>query len=201
MKPKEILGFVFGYGTLADPNDWLLVRNPAGFPPPVYVLIDGYRRHWDVAAENAAAQHDNKYHADIATSERPAIYVAALGLELVSGCRCNGVAIPVDAERLRWFDQREGKLYDRVVIEPGRISEALDGTLWTYFPKQSALEAFERGMREGTAFAPRYYTEGVEAAFAARGDDALAAYHASTRPPRCPIRDLELIRAPGDAGI
>jgi len=201
MKAREVLGYVFGYGTLADPNDWLLSRYPGEFADPTYIFIDGYRRHWDVAAENAAPDHDNKYHVDISTGERPDIYVAALGLELQEGCKCNGVALPVDGERLRWFDQREAMLYDRMVIKTERISEPLDGTLWTYFPKLEALAAFEEGLRGEAAFAPRYYTEGVVAAFTARGEQALAAYLASTRPPRCPVRDLELFRAPGDAGI
>lgn len=201
MSTREILGYVFGYGTLADPNDWLLTRYPGEFADPTYVFINDYRRHWDVAADNAAPDHDSKYHVDIATGERPDIFVAALGLELLAGSTCNGVAIPVDDERLRWFDQREAKLYDRIVVEPQRISEPLGGTLWTYFPKPEALAAFEKGLRHEAAFAPRYYTEGVVAAFAARGEQALVAYLASTRPPRCPVRDLELFRAPGDAGI
>lgn len=196
-----MLGFVFGYGTLADPDDWLLRRYPGDFPDTVYLAVDGYRRHWDLAADNSAARHDHKYHVDAATGERPDIYVAALGLEREAGCSCNGVAIPVDAERLAWFDKREGLLYDRIVVEGERISESLGGTLWTYFPKDSALAAFEEGLREGKAFAPRYYVESVPAAFAARGEEALAAYRASTREPRCPVRDLDLVRAAGDAGI
>lgn len=201
MSPREILGYVFGYGTLADPNDWLLRRHPGEFEDPTYVLIDGFRRHWDLAARNTAAEHDHKYHADAGTSERPDIYVAALGLEQVEDVACNGVAIPVDAERIGWFDRREGLLYDRVEVPPERINDSLDGVLWTYLPKPSALAAFEQGLRDGTAFVPRYYVDSVPAAFAARGNEALDAYRESTRTPRCPVRDLKLVRAEGDAGI
>lgn len=201
MSSREVLGYVFGYGTLADPSDWLLRRYPGEFADPIYLAIDGLRRHWDLAAANADPSHDHKYHVDADTGAREDIFVAALGLEHAEGVACNGVAIPVDRERLAWFDRREGLLYDRIAIEPERIGERLDGTLWTYFPKPSALADFEQGLRRGTAFVPRYYVESVPAAFAARGADALAAYRASTREPRCPLRDLELVRAPGDAGI
>jgi len=201
MSARRILGYVFGYGTLADPGDWLLHRYPGEFEDPAYVLIDGFRRHWDLAADNADSAHDHKYHAAVGTEKREEIFVAALGLEHDEATTCNGVAIPVDEERLGWFEQREGLLYDRVTIDPERINVSLDGTLWTYFPKPSALKAFERGRRREKAFVPRYYVEMVPAAFAARGEAELAAYEASTRQPRCPVRDLELIRAPGDAGI
>jgi hypothetical protein len=198
---REILGYVFGYGSLVDPADWLFQRHPGEFEDPTYVLIDGFRRHWDLAADNTDADHDHKYHADAATGERVDIYVATLGLELDEETACNGVAIPVDAERLAWLDRREGLLYDRIVIDPGRISEPLEGTLWTYFPKPTALAAFEAGMQRENVYLPRFYIEGVTAAFTRRGEDALSAYRASTREPRCPLRDLNLVRAPGDAGI
>ncbi len=201
MSARELLGYVFGYGTLADPSDWLLQRYPGQFAEPTYLSLDGFRRHWDLAAANCASEHDHKYHVDAATSMREDIYVAALGLEKEEGCACNGVAIPVDGERLAWFDRREGMLYDRIAIEPERLTERLDGDVWTYFPKPAALAAFEQGRRESTVFVPSYYVEMVPAAFAARGPAALAAYRASTREPRCPVRDLKLVRAPGDRGI
>jgi hypothetical protein len=201
MSARELLGYVFGYGTLADPYDWLLQRHPGEFAEPTYLSLDGFRRHWDLAAANAAPEHDHKYHVDAATGQREDIFVAALGLEHEEGCACNGVAIPVDGERLAWFDRREGLLYDRIEIEPERYREPLDGPLWTYFPRPEALAAFEEGMSRATAFVPRYYVESVPTAFAARGPQALAAYRASTREPRCPVRDLALVRAPGDAGI
>ncbi len=201
MSDRPILGYVFGYGTLADPNDWLLARFPGEFDPPVYLFVEGFRRHWDLAAANIDPDHDHKYHADAGSDERPDIYVAALGLEPAEGIRCNGVAIPVDETRLGWFDQREGRLYDRIVIKPERISEQLDGPLWTYYPKDSAAEDFAEGMKLGTAFVPAYYLERMNTAFGNRDEKALADYHASTREPRCPVRDLELVRAPGDAGI
>jgi hypothetical protein len=56
-------------------------------------------------------------------------------------------------------------------------------------------------MELGTAFVPSYYPRRVIGAFRARSEEALADYHRSTRTPRCPERDLELFRAPGDAGI
>jgi hypothetical protein len=41
----------------------------------------------------------------------------------------------------------------------------------------------------------------VDRVFAEIGPEANADYKLSTRPPECPLRDLELVRAPGDAGI
>jgi hypothetical protein len=201
MSRSSIQGYVFGYGTLADPNDWLIQRDGDRFPPTIYTHIAGYRRHWDMAADNAAPEHDNKYHADIATGARPDIKVVAMGLEEAPEIRCNGRAIPVDEQRLAWFDQREEKLYTREEILPDRIEADLGQPLWAYFPNKDSLATFEQGLEEGNVFYPAYYTRVVEDAFSAVGPEALEDYRQSTRPPRCPARDLKLVRAPGDAGI
>ena len=201
MSASELLGYVFGYGTLADPNDWLIVRGDGRFPEPTYLHVLGYRRHWDMASDNLHPRHDNKYHAEADTGERSDIRVVSLTLEESLGTRCNGVAVPVDEERLRWFDQREGKLYTRELIPPERIDADLDMPLWSYFATPQSLAAFEAGMAEGNVYCPAYYVRMMDEVYGARGPEALADYRSSTREPRCPVRELVLVRAQGDLGI
>lgn len=201
MSADRLLGYVFGYGTLADPNDWLIVRGRGKFPDPIYLHVLDYRRHWDMASDNLDPIHDHKYHAESGTGERSDVRVVSLALEESPGVRCNGAAIPVDDQRLAWFDQREGKLYNRELISPGRIGQELDLPLWSYFPNARSLEVFEAGLTDGNVVCPAYYVRMMEEVFTARGADALEDYRRSTREPRCPIRELDLIRAPGDLGI
>jgi hypothetical protein len=198
---RAIRGYVFGYGSLADPNDHLTVRNAGDFPEPVYGTLSGYRRHWDIAMENWANRHDHKHYVLSPGGERPRLRVATLGIESAPGVQCNGVAVPVDDTRLAWFDQREQFLYDRVGDLRGQFEPALELPLWTYVPTAEGEAIFDAGMKEGNVYLPSDYFADVQRVFRDRGSAAWRQFETSTRRPRCPVRDLYLFRAPGDRGI
>lgn len=198
---KKVIGYVFGYGSLADPDDWLIKRDRAGYLPSIYGHLSGYRRHWNLAMENGSSGHDHKYYVDVTSGERLAGWVATLGVEIAQGMHCNGVAVAVDDQRLAWFDQREGALYERVLLAASAFTPQLDLPLWTYIPAEAALANFQLGCRQDNVFLPEDYFYAIEELFAERGAQALAEYRASTGSPDCPLRKLALIRAPGDAGI
>jgi len=103
----------------------------------------------------------------------------------------NGLAIPVDAERLAALDAREIN-YERVDVTDA-FERAVTGRVFAYV----GLDAARRRCREGVAaeniFVSRDYAAGVRLAFEVLGKDALAEFDRTTDPLPFPERDLQVV--------
>lgn len=104
--------FMIGYGSLIHP----LERERAGLAPlATPVRLEGYRRAWNVQAENKKTY---------------------LGAVPAAAGRMNAVLFPVNGEGLAFLDGREGA-YDRSEVPAAAVSERI-GTgakVWIYVPK------------------------------------------------------------------
>lgn len=186
----EIVGYVFGYGTLASHGDALAVSARGG-RDIVYAHVEGFRRRFNVAMDNRAPLNDRAYYVDPATRERLDIHVVACNLDHGEG-RVNGVAIPVTADVLPRFDRRELH-YDRVDVTE-RCTRELGLPVWAYVANALGREDYERGVAAGRAFVRRTYVEAIETAFREHGPEGWRDYLASTDPPAVPLRDLEHVK-------
>lgn len=181
--------YVFGYASL------VAMPGPGALPG----RLRGYRRCWGAAMNNWEGGEDAKHFLDRETGERPRIRVAYLDLEPSEGSAVNGVAIPVDAERLQAFDAREIN-YERVDVTDA-FDAAVDdevtpdppGRLYTYVGLEAARERCRQGQVDGNAFVSRDYAAGVRLAFERLGVDALAEYERTTDPASFPERDLQVV--------
>jgi SAM-dependent methyltransferase len=176
---EEIVGYVFGYATLAAHDDALAV-SARGERDIVYLHVEGFRRRFNVAMDNRAPLNDRAYYVDPRTRERLDIHVVACNLDADDG-RVNGVAIPVTADVLPRFDHRELH-YDRVDVT-ARCTRELGLPVWTYVANELGRLDYERGAAAGRAFIRRTYVEAIERAFRAHGEEAWRDYRASTDPP------------------
>jgi cation transport regulator ChaC len=177
--------YVFGYGSLVELTA-PLARGGRLFPA-VPGRLRGFRRRWGVAMNNGEASEAEKHFVDPASGLKPSVAVAYLDLEEAPGQAVNGLAIPVDAARLRELDERE-RNYERVEVsaafEPG-----LAQTVHVY--RGSAAARARCAAADGEICVSRQYAERIEAAFRALGDGALAEYERSTEPLPFALRDLE----------
>jgi hypothetical protein len=161
--------------------------------------LHGYRRFWGTAMNNWEGGEDAKHFLDRQTGERPRIRVAYLDLREQEGSAVNGVAIPVDAERLAAFDAREIN-YERIDVsgafEPAATSAAAAGPadpparVFTYIGLGAARERCRQGAADGDIFVSRDYAAGVRLAFARLGADAFNEYERTTDPLPFPERGL-----------
>lgn len=202
--------WVFGYGSLAAAPGTALAGGGE------VAVLRGHRRRWGVAMDNGRDLPGYKWYRLRATEERPDAFVAFL--DVVPGAGdVNGLCLPVDATALRRLDARE-RNYDRVEVTEvvvrgggtrdgtGGQSETggrpgggrLPGRVWTYVGSAAGRGRLARGVRERRALVSREYLDDVEHGFRALGDEAFAAYRASTDPPPpgCAIVSLERIDLP-----
>ncbi|WP_320672820.1 gamma-glutamylcyclotransferase family protein [Patulibacter defluvii] len=202
-------GYVFGYGSLvADALPLTAgVERPVA---PVWGRLDDHRRRWTVTMRNRDRVNDPKHVVDEATGRRPDLWVTYVTLDRVPGTTVNGIAVPVDDERLAVFDVRELN-YERVAVgelftaDPGEAwPPPGDGPalpVWTYVASAAGRERYEQGRQAQRAVVRAGYRERVEGAFRDRGAAAWRDYQASTDPPAVPTRDgLRLVRTPPRAG-
>jgi hypothetical protein len=196
--PDEAVGYVFGYATIADPDDHLVVR-AASDRPAVEGKVRGFRRVWDAAVENRAAAADHKHYVDRVTGERPDVVVVTLNIEPDADAAVNGIAVPVDEPMLRLFDRREYFL-ERIDVTD-RFSRDLGLPVWAYTATPESVALYRSARADGRAVIRKSYLERVMKTFRALGPDALRDFERWTSPPECPIADLEIVRAPGDAGV
>lgn len=140
-----------------------------------------------------------KHWLDRETGERPRIRVAYLDIEPSEGSAVNGVAIPVDAERLSAFDAREIN-YERVDVTDAFESTGVAGTaanpptrVFAYIGLDAARERCWQGHADGNTFVSRDYAAGVRLAFERLGPDALAEFERTTDPLPFPERDLRAV--------
>ena len=171
--------------------------------------LHGYRRFWGAAMNNWEGGEEAKHFLDRETGERPRIRVAYLDIEPSEGSAVNGVAIPVDADRLAAFDAREIN-YERIEVsdsfEPAAPMPAAGShsaaapRVFTYVGLDAARERCRRGNADGNAFVSRDYAAGVRLAFERLGADALAEYERTTDPLPFPERDLQVVLPPSATG-
>lgn len=203
--------WVFGYGSLAAAPGTALADGAWR------AALRGHRRRWGVAMDNAHDLPGYKWYRLRATGERPQAFVAFLDVVPGDGA-VNGLCLPADATALRRLDARE-RNYERidvtelVVDDAGGATEAGDATggdrshggagrrpgrVWTYVGSAAGRGRLERGVREGRALVSQEYRDDVEHGFRALGDEALAAYRASTDPPPpgCEVVSLQRIDLP-----
>lgn len=189
------IAYVFGYASL------VALEDAEALPG----RLRGYRRCWGVAMNNWEGGDGAKHWLDRESGERPRIRVAYLDLYEQEGSSANGLALPVDADRLAELDAREIN-YQRIdvtgVFESTTAAEGSAGAgaatgratrVFTYTGLPAARERCRRGAAEGNAFVSRDYAAGVRLAFERLGVDALAEYKRTTDPLPFPERDLRMI--------
>ncbi|HSR94974.1 MAG TPA: gamma-glutamylcyclotransferase family protein [Solirubrobacterales bacterium] len=171
---------VFGYASL------VAIKDAEAAPGRLH----GYRRFWGAAMNNWEDGDTVKHWLDRETGERPRIRVAYLDIEPNEGSTVNGVAIPVDAERMAQLDAREIN-YRRVDITTDFEGSAR-GRVFAYMGLDAARKRCRQGAAEGNAFVSRDYFAGVRRAFQSLGDDALDEFDRTTD--RLPFleRDLQV---------
>jgi cation transport regulator ChaC len=177
--------YVFGYGSLVELTAPLALGERLF--PAVPGRLHGFRRRWGVAMHNWETSEAEKHFVDPASGLKPSVAIAYLDIEAAPGQAVNGLAIPVDAARLRELDRREGN-YERVEVsaafEPG-LAHAVHVYRGTPAARDRCAGAEEE------ICVSRQYAERIEAAFHALGDGALAEYERSTEPLPFALRDLE----------
>lgn len=118
---------------------------------------------------------------------KPKVAVAYLDVAEAAGETVNGLAIPVDPDRLAELDLREGN-YRRVEVSAA-FEPALARTAFVFHGTDAArARATENGEQ---VYVSRQYVERVRRAFTALGPGELDEYDRSTGPPPFPERDLE----------
>lgn len=191
--------YVFGYASLVAVPESL--ETERGVYGPVPGRLNGYRRLWGAAMNNWEGGEEAKHFLDRETGERLRIRVAYLDLEPNAGHAVNGLAIPVDEERLAAFDAREIN-YARVEVteafEPlplgGERSGAVEPSrVFTYVGLGAARERCRQGIAEGDIFVSRDYAAGVRLAFERLGANALIEFERTTDPLPFPERDLQVV--------
>jgi hypothetical protein len=196
--------YVFGYASLvALPRSLAIEDEEHG---PVLGRLRGYRRFWGAAMNNWEGGEGAKHWLDRESGERPRIRVAYLDVEPCDGRAVNGVAIPVDLERLAALDEREIN-YARVEVtgafepcEPPRDAGSsaaaplpIPGRVFTYVGLDAARERCRQGVADGNAFVSRDYFAAARRAFERLGPDALAEFERTSDPLPFPERDLRMI--------
>jgi hypothetical protein len=183
--------YVFGYASL------VALEDAEALPG----RLRGHRRSWGVAMNNWEGGEGVKHWLDRESGERPHIRVAYIDLREQEGSVVNGLALPVDADRLAELDAREIN-YERIEVteafEPaGPPADAL--RVFTYVGLGAARERCRLGAEEGNVYVSGDYAGTVRRAFERLGPDALAEFDRTTDPLPFPERDLRVV-LPGRAG-
>lgn len=184
--------YVFGYGSLLERSS-----GDEGGEAPVLCEVRNYRRVWNVAMDNSRTIPGYKYYVDPATGERPDHFVTFLNIVPDAEAAVNGALFEVSDAQLERLDRRE-RNYERIDVTAG-VSRAVEGTVWAYAGRESAVHRFQLGHRTDRAVIPRGYYERVLRDFASFGRDAQRRYTELTDPPPCPIVDLRRVDLPATA--
>lgn len=170
--------YVFAYGSLAELREPLMVDG--GELQPVPGGLNGFRRRWGVAMNNWEEAPSRKHFVDPETHQPPRVRIAFLDIEEEAGSTVNGVAIPVDAERLAALDLRERRYIRRdvsAVFEP-----ALPRLVYTYVGREDARARARLASADEPIVVSDEYLERVRRAFDALGPEARAEYDRTTEP-------------------
>jgi len=182
------MDLVFGYASL--------VALPESTAVPG--RLRGFRRRWGAAMNNWEGGDAVKRFIDPETGERPRIRVAYLDIYEDAGCAVNGLALPVDRERLDALDAREVN-YERVELtaafEPAGAAGPLPGSsrVFAYLGLPEARERCRLGAERGDVFVSRDYAAGVRRAFAGLAPGALAEFDRTTDSLPFPERNLRVV--------
>jgi hypothetical protein len=180
--------YVFGYASLVALED-------AGALPG---RLCGFRRCWGVAMDNWEGGGEAKHWLDREGGGRPHIRVAYLDLREEEGSAVNGLALPVDSDRLAELDAREVN-YRRIEVTNAfellgpRVPRAEALRVFTYVGLDAARERCRQGAAEGNVFASSDYSGSVRRAFGQLGADALAEFERTTDPLPFPERGLRVV--------
>jgi hypothetical protein len=180
--------YVFAYGSLAELSIPLAIDGVAH--APVLGRLHGHRRLWGVAMNNWEEFPARKHFLDPETGRPPRVRVAFLDLEEEAGETVNGVAIPVDCERLAALDLRERR-YQRVEAEA--FEPTLDRPVHVYVGREDARERARPAAADAPIVISEEYLARVRRAFDSLGPGALAEFDRTTEPPPFPLRALERI--------
>lgn len=176
-----MIDYVFGYASLVAIED-------AGALPG---RLRGFRRYWGVAMNNWEGGEAVKHWLDPETGERPSIRVAYLDIYGQAGAAVNGLALPVDADRLAELDAREIN-YRRVDVTAAFEGDG-SGRVFAYVGLDAARERCRRGIEEANAFVSRDYAAAVRCVFERLAPGALAEFDRTTDPVPFPERDLRVV--------
>jgi hypothetical protein len=186
-----MLAYVFGYASLVALEDADAVSG----------RLHGFRRRWGVAMNNWEGGEHAKHWLDRESGERPRIRVAYLDLRDEEGSAVNGLALPVDRDRLVELDAREIN-YRRIdvtgVFEPTGSTGWLGAPtaprqVFTYIGLDAARERCRQGGADGDVFLSSDYAGSVRRAFQRLGPEALAEFDRTTDPAPFPERDLRVV--------
>ena len=189
--PRSRAMWVFGYGSLVAPTSMArtigrVVDVDEGYVP---AMLDGFGRRWNYGSLHLRGDWR---HADVEVRRG---VVISLGL-VAADERCSGALVAVDDAELAALDWRE-RDYDRVdVTERIAPDRPIDGTVFTYVPRPSAVERYERARDDRRAAVRRSYWELVHATFAALGPTHLDSLHATPRPD-VPVTDIDIVDTAG----
>lgn len=186
--------WVFGYGSLVSPESLSLtigrpVDRDDGFAP---AFLEGYGRRWNYGS----IHQRGRWHGPFGRVECGV--VVSLGLAIADGERTNGVAVRVGEEELAALDWRERdyEMTDVTARVHGESSR-LRGEVFTFVPRPSSVERYERHRDAGTAAIRHSYVEVVERAFGDLGARHLDEYVTGTPVPDVPVVVMEPV-APAD---
>jgi hypothetical protein len=176
-----MFGYVFGYASLVAVPE----------PGAIVGCLQGYRRRWGVAMNNWEGGEGVKHWLDRTTGERPRVRVAYLDVYEHAGAAVNGLALPVDADRLAALDAREVN-YERIDVSAA-FEPATPRRVYAYVGHDAARERCRQGEVDGNIFVSRDYFASVRRAFANLTPQALTEFDRTTDPLPFPERDLQLV--------
>lgn len=207
--------WVFGYASLVAFAEPLVAGGRSHQATPG--RLRGFRRHWGAAMDNWEGGEEAKHWLDPETGKRPRIRIAYLDISHIGSeggppTTVNGLAIPVDLDRLAALDAREVN-YERIDVsdafEPAGTTTQPTGDsvradrkpagsvrpqrVFAYVGTAAARERRRRALADGDGFVARDYLAGVRAAFTVLGDDALAEFDRTTDSSPFPLADLRVI--------
>lgn len=185
--PESATSYVFAYASLVALED-------AGALPG---RLRGYRRCWGVAMNNWEGGEDAKHWLDRDSGKRPRIRVAYVDLREQEGSAVNGLALPVDADRLAELDAREIN-YRRMDVSAA-FEPAVQGSVFAYVGLAAARERCRQGAAEGDIFVSSDYAGSVRRAFERLSPGALAEFDRTTDPLPFPERELHVVLPSEDA--
>lgn len=188
--------WVFGYGSLVDPADFSSYVGHTAIEGLDWARASlvGYERDWLVGMQNMHADPDDKFYIN-ADGTRYSGIILSLGVSPAEQMEVNGIVFRVGQRGIGALDTRERR-YDRIDISGSTQADAdLGGMpIHTYVARPDAWIRAERAIADGTAAIPRRYEAKVHAAFRHLGVTDAAAFAASTRVPRVPIADLDIVQ-------
>lgn len=186
---ESSLTYVFGYGSLVTATEPL--RTGDRRIEPVPGKLRGFGRGWAVAMDNRAAAPREKHFVDPTTGLPPLVRVAFLDVREMPGRTVNGLAIPVDAERLAALDAREVN-YERVDVSP--LFAPRLPRVFVYRGTASARRRCQAPAATPVVVVSEGYVREVRCGFESLGSLSISEFERTTDPCPFPLRRLELVR-------